>query len=59
MMMEDASADREATFNSVAQKETESNREEKNQRGNGAVSPPLRSNMAETAFFMPAELAPR
>ena len=53
MMMEDASADREATFNSVAQKETESNREEKNQRGNGAVSPPPRTNMAETAFFMP------
>ena len=53
MMMEDTSADREATVNSVAQKETESSREEKNQRGNGAVSPPLRSNMAETAFFMP------
>ena len=53
MMMEDASADTNASFYSAAQKETESSGEEKNQSGNCAVVPPPRSNMAETAFFMP------
>ena len=53
MMMDDASADINASFYSAAQKETESSGEEKNQRGNGAVAPPPRTNMAETAFFMP------
>lgn len=53
MTREDASADREASLNSIGQKETESSREEKNQRGNDAVSPQPRTNMAETAFFMP------
>ena len=53
MMMEDASADINASFYSAAQKEKESSGEEKNQRGNGAVAPPPRTNMAETAFFMP------
>jgi hypothetical protein len=53
MMMDNASANREAKLNSAPQKETESSGEGENQRGNGAVAPPPRTNMAETAFFMP------
>ena len=51
IMMEDASAD---TFglNSAGQGDTEST-DENSQEGNGAASPPPRTNMAETAFFMP------
>ncbi|MBL6909258.1 MAG: hypothetical protein ISR34_02415 [Pirellulales bacterium] len=52
MMMADTSADTQANFNS-AQKETANSRDENSQKGKGAVSPPPRTNMAETAFFMP------
>ena len=52
MMMEDTSADREANFNS-AQKETANSRDENSQKGKDVVSPPPRTNMANTAFFMP------
>ena len=52
MMMADTSADTQANFNS-AQKETANSRDENSQKGNDAVSPPPRTNMAETAFFMP------
>jgi hypothetical protein len=51
MMMEDASADA-VELNSVSQGEKES-KDVNSQGGRGAASPPPRSNMAETAFFMP------
>jgi hypothetical protein len=51
MMMEDASADA-VELNSVSQGEKES-KDGNSQGGRGAASPPPRSNMAETAFFMP------
>ncbi|MBT6054717.1 MAG: hypothetical protein HOH16_04715 [Planctomycetaceae bacterium] len=51
MMMEDASADA-VELNSVSQGEQES-KDVNSQGGRGAASPPPRSNMAETAFFMP------
>ena len=52
MMMADTSADTQANFNS-AQKEPANSRDDNSQKGNDAVSPPPRTNMAETAFFMP------
>ena len=51
MMMNDASADT-VGLNSAGQGNKEST-DENSQGGNGAVSPPPRTNMAETAFFMP------
>ena len=53
MMMKDASVDTNASSYSAAQKETESSGDENAQSGNSAVAPPSRTNMAETAFFMP------